>query len=149
MPQVLAEASLPVLGVCMGHQAIAPGAGASVGPAPRPRHGHLTRVRHDDSELFDGLPQDFVAVRYHSLRVDEPLPDGIGATAWAEDGVVMAIRHRTRPQWGVQFHPESIASEGRRLLANFKDLTPHPRSRGPTRCRAGATGCRRAGATRS
>jgi para-aminobenzoate synthetase len=121
---VLARAELPVLGVCLGHQAIAYAAGARVDRAPAPRHGHLTRVRHDGSDLFRGVPQGFTAVRYHSLCVDEPLPGEIEATAWAEDGVVMAIRHRTRPQWGVQFHPESIASEhGRDIIANFRRLT--------------------------
>jgi para-aminobenzoate synthetase len=121
---VLARAELPVLGVCLGHQAIAHTSGATVDRAPRPRHGHLTRVRHDGSELFSGIPQDFTAVRYHSLCVDDPLPEGIEATAWAEDGVVMAIRHRNRPQWGVQFHPESIASEyGREIIANFRAIT--------------------------
>ncbi|WP_020139879.1 aminodeoxychorismate synthase component I [Streptomyces sp. 351MFTsu5.1] len=122
--ELLARAELPVLGVCLGHQAIAHGAGATVGRAPLPLHGHLTRVRHTGDDLFDGIPQDFTAVRYHSLCAQEPLPEAIEATAWAEDGVVMAIRHRTRPQWGVQFHPESIASEyGRELLANFRDIT--------------------------
>ncbi|MFJ6616317.1 aminodeoxychorismate synthase component I [Kitasatospora sp. NPDC091335] len=122
--EVLERAELPVLGVCLGHQAIAHGAGATVDRAPQPRHGHLTKVRHAGDGLFSGVPQDFTAVRYHSLRVEEPLPEAIEATAWAEDGVVMAIRHRTRPQWGVQFHPESIASEyGREIMANFRDLT--------------------------
>ncbi|MET8767147.1 aminodeoxychorismate synthase component I [Streptomyces sp. NPDC004658] len=121
---VLARAELPVLGVCLGHQAIAHAAGARVDRAPRPRHGHLTRVRHQGTELFSGVPQDFTAVRYHSLCAAEPLPDAIEATAWSEDGVVMAIRHRTRPQWGVQFHPESIASEyGREIMVNFKEIT--------------------------
>ncbi|MFE9611263.1 aminodeoxychorismate synthase component I [Streptomyces sp. NPDC006012] len=121
---ILDRAELPLLGVCLGHQAIAYGAGATVDRAPQPRHGHLTRVRHVGGELFRGVPQDFTAVRYHSLCAEEPLPEAIEATAWAEDGVVMAIRHRTRPQWGVQFHPESIASEyGREIMANFRDLT--------------------------
>lgn len=122
--EILARAELPVLGVCLGHQAIAHAAGAKVDLAPRPRHGHLTQVQHKGNELFSGVPQDFTAVRYHSLCIDEPLPDEIEATAWAEDGVVMAIRHRTRPRWGVQFHPESIASEhGREIIANFRQLT--------------------------
>jgi para-aminobenzoate synthetase len=121
---ILARAELPVLGVCLGHQAIAYGAGATVDRAPQPRHGHLTKVRHKGGELFSGIPQDFTAVRYHSLCAEEPLPEAIEATAWAEDGVVMAIRHRTRLQWGVQFHPESIASEyGREIMANFRDIT--------------------------
>ncbi|KUP97843.1 aminodeoxychorismate synthase component I [Thermobifida cellulosilytica] len=121
--RVLAEPDLPVLGVCLGHQAIAHHAGAVVAAAPVPRHGHLSRVRHDGSALFTGVPQDFTAVRYHSLCVVPPLPEELEATAWAEDGVVMALRHRALPRWGVQFHPESVASEhGRTLVANFARL---------------------------
>ncbi|MEU6862234.1 aminodeoxychorismate synthase component I [Streptomyces sp. NPDC046876] len=120
---------LPVLGVCLGHQGIGLHTGAPVTPAPEPRHGHLARIRHDGTGLFAGVPQDFTAVRYHSLRLSEPLPAGLEATAWAEDGVVMAIRSTERPHWGVQFHPESIASEhGRTLLANFRDLARAHRS---------------------
>jgi para-aminobenzoate synthetase len=124
VPGVLARTDRPVLGVCLGHQAIAWGAGAVVDRAPRPRHGHLTRVRHAGGDLFRAIPEEFTAVRYHSLRAEEPLPAAIEPIAWAEDGVVMAIRHRERPQWGVQFHPESIASEyGRELLTNFREIT--------------------------
>ncbi|CAL9348193.1 Isochorismate synthase MenF [Nocardiopsis dassonvillei] len=123
VPELLAAARLPVLGVCLGHQAIAHLAGADVVSAPQPRHGHLTRVRHTGTGLFAGLPQDFTAVRYHSLAVPEPLPAALTATAWAEDGVVMALEHRDLPRWGVQFHPESIAGEhGAALLGNFLDL---------------------------
>nr|WP_042192819.1 aminodeoxychorismate synthase component I [Kibdelosporangium sp. MJ126-NF4]CEL20118.1 Para-aminobenzoate synthase, amidotransferase component / Para-aminobenzoate synthase, aminase component [Kibdelosporangium sp. MJ126-NF4]CTQ97342.1 Para-aminobenzoate synthase, amidotransferase component (EC 2.6.1.85) / Para-aminobenzoate synthase, aminase component (EC 2.6.1.85) [Kibdelosporangium sp. MJ126-NF4] len=121
---VIERTTIPLLGVCLGHQGIATTSGADVGAAPRARHGHLTTVTHDGSDLFAGLPETFTAVRYHSLRVPEPLPPGLVATAWAEDGVVMGLRHRGRPLWGVQFHPESIASEyGRELLANFRDIT--------------------------
>lgn len=124
LADVIARTQLPVLGVCLGHQALAHLAGASVGQAPQPRHGYLSRIRHDGRELFAGVPQEFTAVRYHSLRVEEPLPPELEATAWSEDGVVMGLRHRKLPWWGVQFHPESIASEhGRVLLANFRDLT--------------------------
>ena len=122
--RVLAAAEIPVLGVCLGHQGIAAGAGAAIVPAPRARHGHLTRVSHDGRGLFRGLPQEFLAVRYHSLCVAEPLPPDLEATAWAEDGVNMGIRHRSRPQWGVQFHPESVRTQlGRELVGNFGDLT--------------------------
>ncbi|MFD3683775.1 aminodeoxychorismate synthase component I [Nocardiopsis sp. NPDC058631] len=123
VPRLLEDESLPVLGVCLGHQAIAHLAGADVVSAPQPRHGHLTRVRHTGGGLFAGLPQDFTAVRYHSLAVPSPLPAPLVATAWAEDHVVMALEHRGLPRWGVQFHPESVASDsGSTLVANFLDL---------------------------
>ncbi|MFC4499676.1 MULTISPECIES: aminodeoxychorismate synthase component I [Streptomyces] len=123
--RAIAEATVPVLGVCLGHQGIALGErGGRVVPAPEPRHGHLTSVRHDGRDLFQGLPQQFTAVRYHSLAVHEPLPSTLEATAWAEDGVLMGIRHRERPLWGVQFHPESVLTEyGHRMLMNFRNLT--------------------------
>jgi para-aminobenzoate synthetase len=121
---LLRTCELPVLGVCLGHQAIAYAAGASIELAPQARHGYLTLVKHDSDELFTGIPAEFTAVRYHSLRVAEPLPASLIAIARAEDGVLMAVRHRDLPRWGVQFHPESIASEfGRRVLANFRDVT--------------------------
>lgn len=121
---LLRRTTLPVLGVCFGHQMIAHLAGASVAAAPEPRHGHLAKVSHDGDPLFAGIPREFVAVRYHSLCVREPLPEELVATAWADDGVLMALRHRELPQWGVQFHPESIASQyGREILRNFADLT--------------------------
>ncbi|GLZ36286.1 aminodeoxychorismate synthase, component I [Lentzea sp. NBRC 105346] len=122
--QVLRDTEVPLLGVCLGHQAIALVAGAEVVGAPEPKHGHLTRVRHNGSGVFDGLPQDFTAVRYHSLCVPpESLPPNLEATAWAEDGVLMGLRHRERPMWGVQFHPESIASEhGAWIIENFGRL---------------------------
>lgn len=124
VPELLEHTGLPVLGVCLGHQAIAHLAGAEVSSAPEPRHGHLTRVRHDGTGLFAGVPQDFTAVRYHSLAVPEPLPETLVATAWAEDGVVMGLRHRDLPRWGVQFHPESIASDhGADLVSNFLNLS--------------------------
>ncbi|MEV2232748.1 aminodeoxychorismate synthase component I [Streptomyces phaeochromogenes] len=127
---VIADATIPVLGVCLGHQGIAAGESARVTAAPEARHGHLSRIRHTGEGLFSGLPQDFTAVRYHSLSVREPLPANLKGTAWAEDGVLMGLRHRTRPLWGVQFHPESILTEyGHRLFLNFRGLTA-ARSRG-------------------
>jgi para-aminobenzoate synthetase len=103
-------------------------------PAPEPLHGRVRAVEHGGAPLFAGIPARFEATRYHSLCLERPLPDALEEIAWADDGVPMAVAHRTRPQWGVQFHPESIATEhGRRLLANLRDLTraaPRPVSRG-------------------
>ncbi|GLZ36366.1 aminodeoxychorismate synthase, component I [Lentzea sp. NBRC 105346] len=120
---VLASSDVPVLGVCLGHQLLGLLGGASVVPAPQPRHGHLERVWHNETGLFEGIPSGFTAVRYHSLCVSPDLPSSLEALAFAEDGVVMALRHRERPWWGVQFHPESVASQhGDRLMRNFGEL---------------------------
>jgi para-aminobenzoate synthetase len=117
-------AGVPVLGVCLGHQGLGCFAGAAVVHAPEVMHGRLSRVYHNRAPLFAGIPQGFEAVRYHSLCVTDP-PASLEPIAWTRDGVIMGIAHRQRPQWGVQFHPESICTEhGRRLLANFRDLTP-------------------------
>ncbi|MEU9356107.1 aminodeoxychorismate synthase component I [Streptomyces griseoloalbus] len=125
------EGRLPVLGVCLGHQGMALAHGASVGRAPEPRHGRTSAVRHDGTGLFEGLPQPLEVVRYHSLAVTD-LPPELEATAWSPDGVLMGLRHRTLPLWGVQFHPESIGTqEGHRLLENFRRLTEeHCRAHG-------------------
>ncbi|GLW56986.1 aminodeoxychorismate synthase component I [Kitasatospora phosalacinea] len=121
--EVLADGGLPTLGVCLGHQGLAALYGARVGRAPEPFHGRTSPVRHLGTDLFEGLPSPFTAVRYHSLAADR-LPAELEATAWTPDGVLMGLRHRTRPQWGVQFHPESIGGEhGHALLANFRRLT--------------------------
>ncbi|KIH98410.1 anthranilate synthase [Streptomonospora alba] len=115
--------AVPVLGVCLGHQALVQLAGGEVAAAPAARHGRLSRIRHDGAGLFTGLAQDFTAVRYHSLAARTPLPPELAATAFAEDGVVMAVEHRRLPRWGVQFHPESVAGEhGGDLIANFLRL---------------------------
>jgi para-aminobenzoate synthetase len=132
-------ADLPLLGVCLGHQGIAHLAGGAVVHAPVAMHGRLSAVYHDASPLFAGIPQGFSAVRYHSLCVAEPLPDELRPIAWTPDGLLMALARRDRLQWGVQFHPESICTEhGRRLLANFRDLTLAARRRPQTRTRASA-----------
>jgi para-aminobenzoate synthetase len=120
----LLAAPVPILGVCLGHQGIGHLYGGRVRHAAEPMHGRLSAVFHDGSELFAGIPQGFKVVRYHSLLVDNALPAGLQRTAWTADDVMMAMRHRTLPIWGVQFHPESICTEyGDQLLRNFRDLT--------------------------
>jgi anthranilate synthase component 2 len=115
------RAGIPLLGVCLGHQALAALHGGSVGRAPAPRHGKSSRVSHDGSRIFDGVSNPFEAGRYHSLVVDEAsLPAALRVTARSDDGLVMAIAHRTLPAYGVQFHPESVLTpEGERVIANF------------------------------
>lgn len=122
--EAIRQARVPLLGVCLGHQGLTWVHGGKVLPAPEVMHGRISAVLHDDSPLFAGIPREFQAVRYHSLCVEAPLPEELEPIAHTSDGVVMAVAHRTRPQWGVQFHPESICTEyGRQLLANFRDLT--------------------------
>ena len=113
---------VPILGVCLGHQGLATAWGAKVGPAPEVMHGRTSAVFHDDDPLYRGIPSPFDAVRYHSLSVSG-LEAPLVQTAWTADGVLMGLRHRDRPLWGVQFHPESICTaHGERLLRNFVDL---------------------------
>ena len=112
------ERNHPLLGVCLGHQAIALACG-SVVERTYPVHGKVASVRHDGSGLFEGLPSPFAATRYHSLAVPDPHPPLI-ANAWSDDGTVMAMRHERAPVHGIQFHPESVASEqGQAILAKF------------------------------
>jgi para-aminobenzoate synthetase component II len=113
---------IPILGVCLGHQAIGQAFGGRVVPSGRPRHGMASSILHDGTGIFDGLPSPFDAARYHSLIVESPLPQCLVATAWT-DGFVMALAHRSHPTFGVQFHPESIlTTAGYGLLANFLAL---------------------------
>jgi anthranilate synthase component II len=116
----------PLLGVCLGHQAVAQAFGGRIVRAEAVMHGKLSAIEHRGQGIFEGLPSPFHATRYHSL-VAEPdsLPACLGATAWTADGVIMAIEHRDLPVYGVQFHPESIETEhGHRLLGNFLARVP-------------------------
>ena len=123
-----AETRTPLLGVCLGHQAIGQAFGGDVVRAGEIVHGKLGTIRHQGRGVFAGLPSPFQATRYHSLVVDRAtLPDALEVTAELEDGTIMGLQHRTLPVHGVQFHPESIASEhGRALLANFLALAGLP-----------------------
>ena len=119
-----AGATKPILGVCLGHQAIGQVFGGRVVRAPVPMHGKISRVSHNARGLFRGMNGPFHATRYHSLVIDRATaPEDLEITAEADDGLIMAVSHRDRPVHGVQFHPESIASEhGRTILKNFLDL---------------------------
>ncbi len=127
---ILRYSEIPVLGICLGHQGIGNLLEGSVSSAPMAMHGRLSHVRHSDSGIFEGIPQDFSVVRYHSLAITGPPgPEG-HVTAWAEDGVVMGVEHTSRPIWGVQFHPESIATEhGRAIAENFYSLAARLRGK--------------------
>ncbi len=122
-----ADAKLPLLGVCLGYQAIGQAFGGKITRAPAPMHGKLSAVEHEGQGVFADIPSPFTATRYHSLVVERAsLPAELEATAWTEDDVIMGLRHRELPIHGVQFHPESIASEhGHHLLANFLQLAGH------------------------
>ncbi len=124
--EILADApeDLPILGVCLGHQAIAQAFGGVVSRAKSLMHGKTSPIHHDGTGVFTAIANPFTAARYHSLATPrETLPDSLIVNGWTEDGEVMGVRHRTRPIHGVQFHPESIATEyGHALLANFLDL---------------------------
>ena len=128
LARAAAEAGLPLLGVCLGHQTLGQAMGGRVVAAPRIMHGKTDAVRHDGSGLFAGLPSPFQATRYHSLVVErQSLPACLRVTAETEDGAIMGLAHRALPLHGVQFHPESIASEhGRQMLAGFLSLTRAP-----------------------
>ena len=128
-----AGAKLPILGVCLGHQTIGQVYGGKVLRAPKAMHGKLSTVRNRGIGVFEGLPKSFEATRYHSLIVERAsLPDCLEITAETDDGIIMGLRHRTLPVHGVQFHPESIASEqGHALLANFLGLAGIAHNKGP------------------
>ena len=119
-----APETMPIFGVCLGHQAMGQAFGGEVIRAKALMHGKTSPIEHEGRSVFRGLPSPFTATRYHSLAVKrETLPDVLEVTAWTADGEIMGLSHRTRPIHGVQFHPESIATEhGHDLLANFLDL---------------------------
>jgi anthranilate synthase/aminodeoxychorismate synthase-like glutamine amidotransferase len=119
-----ARTDMPVLGVCLGHQAIGQAFGGRIMRAPEPVHGKTSPIRHEGTDLFAGLPDPFTATRYHSLVVQtSTLPERLIATAFTEDGIIMGLRHADLPIYGVQFHPESIAtSHGHEILGNFLAL---------------------------
>ncbi|KAF0135600.1 MAG: anthranilate synthase component II [Rhodospirillaceae bacterium] len=121
---LIGQVHLPVLGVCLGHQAIGQAFGGKVIRAPYPMHGKISTIHHAGLRLFAGLPSPFKATRYHSLIVEQvSLPACLEVTAESEDGLIMGLAHRVLPIFGVQFHPESIASEhGHALIANFLAL---------------------------
>ncbi len=125
---------IPILGVCLGHQVIGAAFGGWVGPALRPMHGLSSPVRHEGGDLFEGLPQPLEVGRYHSLIVREtPEMDvALRVTAWSDEGEIMALRHRTHPTFGIQFHPESVLTpEGAQLLGNFRTLLGRKRVESP------------------
>ncbi len=128
-----AAGQVPILGVCLGHQAIGQAFGGAVVRAPAPMHGKISPISHHGSDIFAGLPSPFDATRYHSLIVArEGLPAALEATAFSPDGLIMGLRHRSLPVFGVQFHPESIASaHGHDILRNFLHI-----ARSPTRAAA-------------
>jgi len=119
-----AAGKVPILGVCLGHQAIGQVYGGEIVRAPQPMHGKLSRIHHTGKSVFRGLNNDFEATRYHSLTIaPESMPASLEVTATSDDGVIQGIMHKTHPVHGVQFHPESIASEnGHKLLRNFLEL---------------------------
>jgi para-aminobenzoate synthetase component 2 len=115
------ESNYPVFGVCLGHQAIAEAMGATVSSAPELMHGKISKVNHHDSPIFEGLPQGFNATRYHSLAVvRDTVPSELVITGETESGVIMSMQHESKPIFGVQFHPESVMTEGGyMMLANW------------------------------
>ncbi|MBI5566707.1 MAG: aminodeoxychorismate/anthranilate synthase component II [Chloroflexi bacterium] len=114
---------IPVLGVCLGHQCLGAVYGGVVKRAPKLMHGKTSPIYHQGKGIFDGLPSPFEATRYHSLMVDEPVPDCLEVTAFTSDGIVMGLKHKEHPTFGVQFHPESILTKhGKQLLKNFLSI---------------------------
>ena len=115
---------IPILGVCLGHQSIGEAFGASVVKANRIFHGKTSEILHNGKDIFKNVPSPFTAARYHSLIVEkEPFPNELELTAWTDDGTVMGLKHKQYPTYGVQFHPESIATKhGKQIIKNFLSL---------------------------
>ncbi len=137
MDMVRAAADLPLLGICLGHQAIAAVHGGRGVRASEPVHGKTSEVRHNGDGLFEAIPDGFEATRYHSLIVDrDSLPADLEVTAWTDDGVIMGLRDQNRPHFGVQFHPESyLCHDGKQILARFLELAGLPLRDGWTETR--------------
>jgi anthranilate synthase component 2 len=121
-------AEVPLLGICLGHQSLAVAHGAMVVRAPEPVHGKTSLISHAGDSLFDGVPSPFEATRYHSLLVDRgSIPEDLEVIAWTDDDLIMALRHRSRPHFGLQFHPESyLCPDGMRVMGNFLRLAGVP-----------------------
>ena len=114
---------VPILGVCLGQQCMGYTFGGDVVRAPMVMHGKTSMVHHNGKDLFKGIPSPMEATRYHSLIVLEPLPEHLEATAHSDDGILMAVRHKTHPTFGVQFHPESIlTTHGKQMIRNFLEM---------------------------
>ena len=130
MDLITAARDIPVLGICLGHQALAAVHGATIVRGPEPVHGKTSPIHHDGKGLFEGVPNPFEATRYHSLVVDRnTIPDALRVTAWTDDGIVMGLQDVSRPHYGLQFHPESyLSEEGMRLLARFLQAAHIPLS---------------------
>jgi anthranilate synthase component 2 len=126
-----AAGKIPLFGVCLGHQAIGQAFGGKVIRAPKPMHGKVCDMHHDDTGVFKGLPSPFKATRYHSLVVErDTLPECLHVSAWSDDGLIMGLTHRDLPVWGVQFHPESIETQhGHKMLENFIGYSRHQNGR--------------------
>ena len=125
------QGTIPIMGVCLGHQSIGQAFGGRVVPATRIMHGKTDQITHKGTDIFEGIPSPFTATRYHSLTVAaDSIPECLNVTATSDDGTVMGLAHTTFPVFGVQFHPESIASEhGHQLLRNFIDISTGKKDR--------------------
>lgn len=119
--EIITKSTFPILGVCLGHQGIANAFGSNISHAPEIMHGRTSKIYHKEKDLFKNIPQGFTAVRYHSLIIDNTtLSSKLEKTAWTNDNIIMGIKHKTKPLWGVQFHPESIGTQhGKKILENF------------------------------